>query len=313
MLVSGRDVDTPSTTTASDVPSLPTEIVCAASSVRAIAHADGGESPLLVFAHGSGVEPVVPAGAVVAPSDCVVGVEPATAPVVEPPVLAPGVPVVPAALCASVVVPQTGASEVVVLCVPVGCGASVVLGAVTELVSVPVGSLVVVTVVVVVSLGAAMVLLSVPPMTAVSTGGVDVASESELPDESVPDCGDVTVVGSGDVIVVSLDTTVLVSDDEEAVPSVALGGAVSEADCSRRAPVSVAAAVALSPVVETDDWSAGGVVAVGDVVEAGAAGVCGADGIVTTGAPTVSVTTGRPANRSTGMFVGAIPVAPVSE
>jgi hypothetical protein len=78
-------------------------------------------------------------------------------------------------------------SDVVVLCVPVGSVASVVVGAVTELVAVPVGSLVVVTVVVVVSLGAAMVLLSVPPMTAVSTGGVEVATESELPDESVPD------------------------------------------------------------------------------------------------------------------------------
>lgn len=77
--------------------------------------------------------------------------------------------------------------------------------------------------------------------------------------------------------------------------------------------MSVPAAAAVSPVVVAAGWSTGGVVEVGDVAGAGAAAVCGADGIVTAGAPTVSVTTGRPANRSTGMFVGAIPVAPVRE
>lgn len=217
--------------TDSELPSLPTEIVCATPSAeRSIAHADGGDTPLAVFAVGSGVVQSVPAGADVAPSDCVVGVEPATAPVVEPPVPAPDVPVVPDGLCASVV-PQSWAPAVVVLCVPVGWVASVVLGAVTELVSVPVGSLVVVIVVVVVSVGAAMVLLFVAPTTVVSTGGVDVASESELPEETVPDCGDVIVVGSDDVIVVLLDTAVLALDDDEAVPSVALeGGGASDAD-----------------------------------------------------------------------------------
>ena len=116
-----------------------------------------------------------------------------------------------------------------------------------------------------------------------------------------------TTAGSEDVIVVSLDTAVPASD---VVPD---GGAVSESDCSRRAPESAAAAVAVSPVVDADDWSAGGVVEVGDEVAAGAAAFCGAGGIVISGAPTVSVATGRPANRSTGMFVGAIPVPPARE
>ena len=93
---SAFDSVTPSTVTTRFAPSVPTETVCADPSESARVHGAGGDRPLLVFAFGSGVELSAPAGAEVAPSDCVTGVEAAAVPV-EAPDPMPVVPTVPAA------------------------------------------------------------------------------------------------------------------------------------------------------------------------------------------------------------------------
>jgi hypothetical protein len=87
-------------------------------------------------------------------------------------------------------------------------------------------------------------------------------------------------------------------------------------------PAAVSDGVAVAPVAAVDE-SGGVVVSAGGVVVGAAAGVEGADavggaagadalGVVAGTPPTVSVITGRPANRSTGVVVRAIPDVPES-
>ena len=199
---SGRVCAAPSTVTTRFVPSEATKTVCAASESDSVHAAAGGESPLLVFAFGSGAEPLVPAGADVAPSDCVAGVVPATVPV-DPPLPVPGAPVAPVVPAASG--PSPGVADVVVeppVCVgPVTAAVVGAGGALTPPVDVPT---VAVTVVVVGSGGADKEAPAPAPTTAVSGGAVLVPDETGA-------AGGATTAGS-----------------------VALGGGVSFAVASRR-------------------------------------------------------------------------------
>src|SRR6266849_4217972 len=74
----------PSTVTTRFAPFTAAEIACPAVSEVETVHAAGGASPLAVFVAGSGVELAVAPVALVAPSDCVVGVVPPEEPVVPP-------------------------------------------------------------------------------------------------------------------------------------------------------------------------------------------------------------------------------------
>jgi hypothetical protein len=263
--------------------------------------AAGGDRPLLVFAFGSGAEPSVPAGAEVAPSDWVVGVVPASVPP-EPP------EPFPVALSAPVVEPTPGPSpdcpdgDDVEDCVPVGPVALVVSGAVSEVVPaapVPVDAVIVT---VLGSAGADTDVVSVPPTTDVSTGGAGGAVvRSELPEVIVPDCGAETDNVLDDEICVSVDVLVVPGSCSTARKRGAVGSVLV-------GPVLVGSAGAASP----PDTAAGvdvsaGAAGVAGAVDAGA-GVAGS----CTGAPTDSETVGVDWNRSTGVFVRAIPDPPAT-
>src|SRR6266849_3780686 len=87
----------PSTVTTRFAPSTAAEILCGALSEVVTVQAVGGARPLAVFVVGFGAELAVVPVALVAPSDCVVGVVPPEEPVVPPDeVLVPAVvPVTP--------------------------------------------------------------------------------------------------------------------------------------------------------------------------------------------------------------------------
>ena len=262
--------------------------------------AAGGDRPLLVFAFGSITDWTTPMGADVAPSVCVNGVKAASVPVesLEP---------LPVALSAPVVEPAPGpslgcpAGDDVEDCVPVGSVAVVVSGAVNDVepvASVPVEAVIVT---VVVSPGDRTDVPADPPTTEVSTGGAGGAVvTSELPEEIVPDCGDVVVDPSDDEICVPVDGSAGVVESlttarkRGASEPVWRAGVASPPGCASGVEVSAGAA---------DVVGAAGAGAAGAVAGAGAAGSC-------TAAPVVSDTRGVAWNRSTGVFVGAIPDPP---
>jgi hypothetical protein len=270
----------------------------------------GGESPLLVLAFGSGVEASAPAGAEVAPSDCVTGVEPTTAPVeaLDP---------VPAVAATALADPAPGPSlvwpdgeEDVEVSVPVGSVAFAVSGALTEVeavASVEVEAMTVVTVPVVVSVGADTDVLSDAPTIAVSTGGAGGDdARSELPGEIVPDGGGETVEESDDEICVSVDV--------ESELSVGLGVVASSTTARERDVWAVFETAGASPVFVAGAGVgavdvAGGAGAAGVVGAAAGAGVAGS----CTGTPTESDTLGVDRKGSAGALVGATPAAPTSE
>ena len=141
--------------------------------------------------------------------------------------------------------------------------------------------------------------------TDVSTGAAGGAVvEAELPDAIVPDCGAETGDVSDDEICVSVDVLVVPGSSVTAARKRgAVGSALVES-------VLVGSAGAAFPSA-----GAAGV----DVSARGAAGVAGAVGAGAgvagscTGAPTDSETVGVDWNRSTGVFVRAIPELPISE
>ena len=216
------DCAMPSIVTTTFVPSKAALIVCApepdavrvseagAAAGRSVAGAGGGDTPLAVFAFGSGVVQSVPAGAVVAPSVCVAGVEatPLPAESHEPVPVTPAMPVDDPAPGPLPGWPDWDDDD---SCVPVGSVALVVTGAVTELepsAPVDVEVVLVATVLVVEPLGKDTELLPDPPTTAVSTGGeIAAVIAPDVPAETAPVCGDVIVDVPDEEICVPADAS----------------------------------------------------------------------------------------------------------
>jgi hypothetical protein len=305
----------PSIVTMTFVPSKAAPIVCApepeavrvsaagAAAGRSVVGAGGGDTPLAVFALGSGVVQSVPVGAVVAPSVCVAGVEATPLPV-ESHVPVPVTPAIPVDDPAPGPLPGWPDCDDVDGCVPVGSVALVVTGAVRELEASPpvdVEVVLVVTVPVVKPLGKDTELLPDPPTTTVSTGGEFAAVIwSDVPVETVPDCGDVIVNVPDEEICVPVDA------------SVGAGGAGLLSTARERGwwgPAGFAGAASPAGVagVEGSAGAAGVVAGAAGAAGAGAGGSC-------TGAPTESDTAGEDWKRSTGVLVRVIPDAvPVKE